>query len=161
MSESALGGPIRRVVIVAKLGPPEGRRLALSIDLGCYAVHPEIEANARSAAAALAARGAIVEEIALDWSAEIDRAWYKVWGVFMAAYFGQHLSEWRDRMDPEVVALIEVGEAMSAVDYKRIEILRSEQWRELARVLSQFETPKMSTPTSNTSGSKARAASTI
>jgi NAD+ kinase len=31
MSESALGRSIRRVVIVAKLGPPEGRRLALQM----------------------------------------------------------------------------------------------------------------------------------
>lgn len=96
-----------------------------------------------------AARGAVVEEVSLDWSAELDRVWYQMWGVFMAAYFGQHLSEWCDRMDPDVVKLIEAGQAMSAVDYKRIEFLRSEQWRELARVLSRFDAllaPTMAQP---------------
>ncbi len=131
--------------------PPriEGRRLALSIDLGFYAVHPEIEANTRAAAAALAEAGAVVEEVALDWSAELDWAWAKYWGVFMAAYFGQHLEEWRDKMDPDVVKLMEAGFALSAVDYKRLEILRSEQWAALAGVLGRYDAllaPTMAQP---------------
>ncbi len=130
-------------------GEIRGRRLALSLDLGCYAVHPEIAANARTAAAALSDQGAVVEEVALDWSADLDRAWTQMWGVFMAAYFGQHLAQWRDRMDPDVVTLIEAGNAMRAVDYKRIEILRSRQWRELARVLARHDAllaPTMAQP---------------
>ena len=130
-------------------GDIRGRRLALSIDLGCYAVHPEIEANARAAAEALRDRGAMVEEVELNWSAELDSAWTQMWGVFMAAYFGQHLDEWRDRMDPDVVTLIEAGNAMSAVDYKRIGILRSRQWSALARVLARHDAllaPTMAQP---------------
>ena len=52
-------------------------------------------------------------------------------------------------MDPTVVKLIEIGNAMSAVDYKRIEILRSEQWRELASVLTRYDAllaPTMARP---------------
>ncbi len=116
-----------------------GRRIALSMDLGFYAVDPEIEANTRAAAEALTEAGATVEEVALDWSAELDGAWTHMWGVFMAAYFGQHLETWRDRMDPAVVKLIEAGRAMSAVDYKRIEILRSKQWRALAAILARYD----------------------
>jgi Asp-tRNA(Asn)/Glu-tRNA(Gln) amidotransferase A subunit family amidase len=131
------------------LGEVKGKRLALSIDLGFYAVDPEIEANARAAAEALEGAGAVVEEVELAWSAEIDWAWRKTWGVFMAAYFGRHLAEWRDRMDPAVVKLMEVGFAMSAVDYKRLEILRSEQWRELAKILTRYDAllcPTMAQP---------------
>lgn len=127
----------------------EGRRLALSLDLGCYAVHPEIEANARAAAQALRDMGASVEEVALPWSVEVDRAWTAMWRVFMAAYFGQHLEQWRDKMDPAVVQLIEAGFAMSAVDYKRLEIVRSRQWGDLANVLSRFDAllaPTMAQP---------------
>ena len=116
-----------------------GRKLALSIDLGFYAVDPEIEANTRAAAEALREAGAAVEEVALDWSAELDRAWTDMWGVFMAAYFGQHLEKWRDRMDPALVQLIEAGRAMAAVDYKRIETLRSQQWRALAEILVGYD----------------------
>jgi Asp-tRNA(Asn)/Glu-tRNA(Gln) amidotransferase A subunit family amidase len=137
--------------------PPrvEGRRLALSIDLGFYAVHPEIEANTRAAAAALRDAGAVVEEVALDWSSEIDWAWAKYWGVFMAAYFGQYLEEWRDKMDPDVVKLMDAGFAMSAVDYKRLEILRSKQWRALAKVLERFDAliaPTMAQPAAPVDG---------
>ncbi|MEM7225152.1 MAG: amidase [Pseudomonadota bacterium] len=137
-----LSGPLER--------PLNGRRLALSVDLGCYRVHPEIEANLRAAVADLAEAGVEVEEVALPWSAELDRAWTKIWGVFMAAYFGEHLEAWRGRMDPDVVTLIEAGRAMSAVDYKRLEILRSEQWRQLAPILAEYDaliTPTMAQPT--------------
>lgn len=126
-----------------------GLRLALSIDLGFYAVHPEIEANTRAAAQALRAAGAVVEEIELAWSAQVVRDWTKVWQVFMAAYFGQHLAEWRDQMDPTVVKMIEAGLAISAADYKRLEIARSRQWDELARILASFDAllaPTMAQP---------------
>ncbi len=127
----------------------KGRRLALSIDLGCHAVDPEIEANVRAAAEALRDMGAEVEEVALAWNPEIHRAWRQIWGVFMATYFGQHLEDWRDRMDPDVVKLMEAGFAMSAVDYKRLEIVRSRQWNELAKVLRHFDAllaPTMAQP---------------
>ena len=137
-----LSGPLER--------PIEGRRLAVSYDLGFYRVHPEIEGNARAATAALAEAGADVEEVALDWSHQIDRDWTKMWGVFMAAYFGDRLDAWRAKMDPDVVKLIEAGRAMSAVDYKRLEIRRAEQWRKLAGILADFDallTPTMAQPT--------------
>ena len=38
-------------------------RMALSIDLGCWAVDPEIEAAVRDTAASLRDAGAIVEEV--------------------------------------------------------------------------------------------------
>jgi Asp-tRNA(Asn)/Glu-tRNA(Gln) amidotransferase A subunit family amidase len=130
-------------------GDVSGKRLALSIDLGFYAVHPEIEANTRAAAAALEDAGAAVEEVALAWRAEFDWVWRKTWGVFMAAYFGQHLEQWRDKMDPQVVKLMEIGFATSAVDYKRLEVLRSEQWRALAKILTRYDAlvcPTMAQP---------------
>ena len=127
----------------------KGLRLALSPDLGFCAIHPEIAANTQAAAEALAAAGAEVEEVKLDWRVEIDEAWEALWGVFMAAYFGQHLEAWREQMDPEVVDLIEAGRAMRATDYKRIEILRSEQWRLLAEVFKTYDAllaPTMARP---------------
>ena len=117
----------------------EGRRIALSIDLGMYDVHPEVEANVREVARALRGAGAVVEEVELAWTAEIHQLWDRIWGVFMAAYFGQYLEEWRDRLDPDVVRLMEVGFATSAVDYKRLEIVRSRQWNQLAKVFAEFD----------------------
>lgn len=44
-----------------------GMRIALSYDLGYCQVHPEVRAALDDAAAALRDRGAVVEEVALDW----------------------------------------------------------------------------------------------
>ncbi len=127
----------------------EGRRIAMSVDLGCYEVDPDVEANLREVARALQDAGAVVEEVELKWTADIHQLWDQTWGVFMAAYFGQYLDEWRDQLDPDVVRLMEVGFATSAVDYKRLEIVRSRQWDELAKVFTDFEaliTPTVAYP---------------
>jgi Asp-tRNA(Asn)/Glu-tRNA(Gln) amidotransferase A subunit family amidase len=52
-------------------------------------------------------------------------------------------------MDPKVVELMDAGFAMSAVDYKRLEILRSRQWHSLFEVLRRYEAllaPTMAQP---------------
>ena len=64
-----------------------GVRLALSLDLGFYALDPDVEANCRQAAEALAARGAQVEEVALAWDRSMVDAWYANWGVYLASSF--------------------------------------------------------------------------
>jgi len=130
-------------------GSLKGRRLALDVDLGMYDVDPEVEALVRAAADALRRRGAVVEDVDLGWDPAIRDAWYLVWRVFMAAYFGHHLNEWRDRMDPNVVGLMEAGFQASAVDLKRTEIVRTRQWRQLARVFAGYDAllcPTMARP---------------
>jgi Asp-tRNA(Asn)/Glu-tRNA(Gln) amidotransferase A subunit family amidase len=69
----------------------------------------------------------------------LQDVWNDYWKVFMAAYFGRHLEDWRDRMDPDVVTLIEEGRKIRAVDYKRLEIIRTEAWRQLSEILSRFD----------------------
>ncbi len=126
-----------------------GMRLALSLDLGYYAVDAEVEANTRGAAAALGAAGAEVEEVGLDWSREVNDAWFASWGVLLAACFGDLLETRRADLDPNVVVLMEAGRAMDAVTFKRLEFLRSEQWRKLATVLERFDAllcPTMALP---------------
>ncbi|MDQ3858632.1 MAG: amidase [Actinomycetota bacterium] len=117
----------------------EDLRLALDVDLGCYAVAPEVEAAVVDAAEALASAGASVEEVDLDWDREIPDAWTAHWGVYLAAIFGDKLPEFRERMDPRVVGLMEEGLALSAVDFKRIEFVRTRAWKKLADVLGRFD----------------------
>src|SRR5437764_3776251 len=53
----------------------QGMRIALSLDLGFYAVDADVIANTRAAADRLREAGAIVEEVALPWDkATIGRA---------------------------------------------------------------------------------------
>ena len=130
-------------------GDVAGLKLGLSVDLGYYWVDPEVEANTRAAAAALAAAGAHVEEVELGWSRAINEAWFAYWGVYLAACLGHVLEDWRDQMDPNVVALMEAGLAMGAVDFKRLEFVRTEHWQRLAAVFERVDAllcPTMALP---------------
>ncbi len=126
-----LSGPLEASV--------EGMRLALDVDLGCYAVDPEVEAAVREAADALAGAGAVVEEVDLGWTRAYADAWDEHWNVYLAAIFGQKLGEFRGRMDPRVVKRLDAGLAMGAVDFKRLEFVRTEQWQKLRVVLERFD----------------------
>ena len=114
-------------------------RLALSVDLGCWAVEPAIEAAVRAAADALRAAGAIVEEVELAMTHRDELVWVDLWGVFMAAYYGHLVAEFEARMDPDVLGLIEHGNSLSAVHVKRLEIERTDLWRRVASVLKSHE----------------------
>jgi Asp-tRNA(Asn)/Glu-tRNA(Gln) amidotransferase A subunit family amidase len=107
----------------------KGLRLALSIDLGYVTVDPAVEAAVRGAAAELKAAGADVHEVDVKLTPRDDAIWIDLWGVFMAGYFGHLVEEYRDRMDPEVLSLIERGNKLSAVHMKRLELARTDIWR--------------------------------
>ena len=135
-----LSGPLDRSVT--------GMRVALTVDLGCWAVEPSVERAVREAADALEAAGAVVEEIEGPFIARDDELWTELWGLFMAAYYGDLVEEYRERMDRSVLRLIERGQAMSAVHAKRLEIERTATWRRVVRVLADHDviiSPTMST----------------
>ena len=126
-----------------------GMRLGLSVDLGCWAVDPEIAAAVTTAAERLGAAGANVEEVDPAFTGADEEAWGVLWSVFMAAYFGDLVDEFGAVMDPEVVRLIEAGNAVSAVELKRIELHRTDLWRRLAPVLGEHDVllcPTMASP---------------
>jgi Asp-tRNA(Asn)/Glu-tRNA(Gln) amidotransferase A subunit family amidase len=130
-------------------GDIEGKRFALSIDLGGWWVDAEVEQKVRGTAEALAAAGAIVADVELPSLASYDDDWTVLWAVYMAAYYGEHLEELGDRMDPAVVKLIEHGRQVSAVDYKRLEIARTQLWRIISGVLAEHDgllCPTMAVP---------------
>jgi Asp-tRNA(Asn)/Glu-tRNA(Gln) amidotransferase A subunit family amidase len=126
----------------------EGTRLALSIDLGLWAVDPAIETAVRAAATALRAAGATVEEVDVSVTRADETAWVDLWGVFMATYYGHLVEEYRSKMDPEVLQLIERGNSLSAVHIKRLELLRTDLWRRISKVLASYDAllcPSMAT----------------
>ena len=114
---------------------PRDWRIALSLDLGFCAVHPEVEQEVRDAAAALRAAGCRVEEVEMGWTRAVQDDWLVLWQVYFAALVGEHLDGFREVMDPAVVALIEAGREVDAASYKRLELERTRQWQHLAGVL--------------------------
>ena len=127
----------------------KGRKLALSIDLGFFAVHADVEKNTLGAAEILRDLGATVEKIDLAWTRDVVDAWFAYWAVFLAACFGNVRDEYASRMDPALLRLMETGDRMDAVSFKRIEFERTEQWRELAQLFETFDAlicPTMALP---------------
>ena len=120
-------------------GDVAGMRLALDVDLGDYVVDPQVEREVRAAAAALADAGAIVEEVELGWTRAVADAWGEHWSVYLAAWFGDTLPEYGDRMDPTVKRLIEHGFKLDAVTFKRLELVRQDAWEKLAAVHRDYD----------------------
>ncbi len=120
-------------------GDPTAYHFAFSMDLGHLAVNNDVQAAVRNALEKLKNAGTKITEIELDWPYELQFVWGDYWKVFMAAYFGQHLENWRDRMDPAVVNLIESGMGIRAVEYKQLEIARTQAWRKLAAILAEYD----------------------
>lgn len=116
-----------------------GRRFAFSMDLGFYAVADEVQAVILDAIARLRRAGAVVDIVDLRWTRDVVDRWTDLWGVFMAAYFGDRRARFAARMDPAVLALMERGDALGATEVKRIELLRSAMWRDMMRVLDNRE----------------------
>jgi Asp-tRNA(Asn)/Glu-tRNA(Gln) amidotransferase A subunit family amidase len=116
-----------------------GKKLGLLIDGDVRVWHPEVEGAIRATAKKLEAAGAIVEEVSLGWGKAEDELWVKHWGVYLAAYFGHVLKDYRHKMDPNVVALMDAGLAMNAVDFKRIEIARTRMWGQLQALLAKHD----------------------
>jgi Asp-tRNA(Asn)/Glu-tRNA(Gln) amidotransferase A subunit family amidase len=123
----------------ARMGGLEGKRFALSLDLGYYQIQPQVEAVIRQAVAEMRRAGAIVDEVAMGWTRAVNDEWFDLWCVFMSAFFGDELADHRHHMDPSVVAMIERGLAMNATAYKRVELLRTSMWRDMARLYENYD----------------------
>ena len=116
-----------------------GMRLALNVDLGCYAVDPNVEANLRASAKALEDAGAVIEEVDLPWTREFPEVWWNYWCAFEAAHFGHHLDEWRDQMTPIIVEAMERGAKLSAVDLMKTEVIYTQAWMALMPILERCD----------------------
>lgn len=78
-----------------------GMKVALCINLGDYVVDPEVEANTRSAAAALADAGAVVTEVELPWTrAELAAAAWTHFGSIFGAFVNQMTGEGANQLMP-------------------------------------------------------------
>lgn len=126
-----------------------GRRIGLSIDLDCWAVDDRIADAVRDGARTLADHGLEVDEVHPRVTPRDNALWLELWGVFMAAYYGHLVPDRAEDLDPDVVALVELGRRFTAVDAKRMEIERSDFWRRIASVLATHDVivcPTMSQP---------------
>ena len=130
-----------------------GMRIALSEDLGYYAVDPVVAENLRSVADLLRARGAIVEEVPVGLTREVNDIGYEHWNVYIAAFAAPLVDEWGDRMHPLILKAVEDGLKMDCVSFKKLEFARSRLWKEFRKVFAEHEAllcPTMSIPAPST-----------
>ncbi len=130
-------------------GDVRGLRLAVSRDLGFYAVDDDVAANLQKTVDALADAGAIIEEVDLGWTADMGRAWGEIWCVFLASAVSDLLPDFRRKMDPDLLFLVDRGLAMDAVSYRKTEDIRTRQWQLLAPVMERNDAllcPTMAIP---------------
>jgi Asp-tRNA(Asn)/Glu-tRNA(Gln) amidotransferase A subunit family amidase len=117
----------------------KGLRLALSIDLGYNAVDPEVAANTHQVAENLRSLGATVEEVEIGWTREINDAIGLQWDVYTALIIGDRIEQFRDRMDPGITAAVKRGLKVKALDFKRVDLIRTEQWRAVAPIFARYD----------------------
>lgn len=131
--------PIGFTPQVARNGELKGKRFALSMDLGYYRIQPEVAQAILAAAEELRRAGAVVDEVPMHWTRAVNDEWFDIWCVFMSGFFGETLAEYREKMDPSVVATIERGLSMNATTYKRVELLRTAMWRDMAKLFESYD----------------------
>ena len=113
-----------------------GMRVGVSIDLDSWYVDPNVAAGVTRAADVLSDAGAHVTEVHPALTGQEEAEWNKLWAVFMASYYGHLVAEFGDRMDPNVLRLIDAGNAMGAVEYKQVETVRTELWNRMRPILA-------------------------
>ena len=118
---------------------PRGLRVALSIDLGYYAVDPEVEGNTRAAAGILREMGAHVDEVAIPWTRAINDAGWTHWAVYTALIVGDDFERYRDKMEPFVVDTIEYGRKVTGIELKQVEVVRTEAWKAIAPLFRDYD----------------------
>jgi len=111
-------------------------RVAWSVDLGCWSVDRKIAAAITQTVDSLRGAVASVVDAPALFSAEDSMLWLNMWGIFMAAYYGDEVDQHPDDADPDVVSLVQLGRMFSAVDAKRMEIARSSTWQRVTSVLA-------------------------
>ena len=93
-----------------------GLRVAFSPDLGGLRVDDDVAAMVRRAVRAFEEIGCVVDEVKPGF-ADMHDVIRVTWSAHEAGIYGPYLREWRDRMDPGLVACIEDGLRYSIAEY--------------------------------------------
>jgi Asp-tRNA(Asn)/Glu-tRNA(Gln) amidotransferase A subunit family amidase len=130
-----------KLEIPVALEPVRGLRIALSTDLGCFDVAPDVAACAGDAAERLRAAGATVEPVDLPWRlADIKRAarihFGAVMGASIAAEFGADLGE---DFTSYVRGLVRESEAVSKNDIVAGLLVEARIYEPLGTLLEDYD----------------------
>jgi Asp-tRNA(Asn)/Glu-tRNA(Gln) amidotransferase A subunit family amidase len=95
-----------KLEIPANLEGIEGMRIALAVQLGDYAMDPEVAENTAAAADVFRAAGAVVESVQLPWSrAQIMEVTYVHFGAIFGSEIGLGATQYPDLITPYAAAI--------------------------------------------------------
>ena len=123
-----------------------GMRVAWSPDLDGLRVDPEVAEIAARAARVFGDLGAVVEEVKPGF-ADTHEMIRCLWSAHEAGNYGPYLGQWRDRMDPGLVACIEDGYRVTLEGYIQMKARKIALWdsvRPLFETYSLLLTPSLS-----------------
>ncbi|HEY7032947.1 MAG TPA: amidase, partial [Thermomicrobiales bacterium] len=129
-------------------GGIRGLRVAWSPDLGYAAVDPTVRAIAERAARRFADLGCVVEEADPGWS-DPWQLFHTIFYALMGGVMEKYLPEWREKMDPGLVRIVEVGREVAAFDVGRAQAARNELRQAAHRFFGRYDlllTPTMTLP---------------
>jgi aspartyl-tRNA(Asn)/glutamyl-tRNA(Gln) amidotransferase subunit A len=124
----------------------KGLKVAFSPDLGGFPVDAEVAVVVRQAVRAFDGLGCVVEEVKPSFADTHDLI-RCLWSAHEAGNYAPYLREWRDRMDPGLVACIEDGLRYSVVDYVEARGQKLAYWDSVRPLFEKFDlllTPTLS-----------------
>jgi aspartyl-tRNA(Asn)/glutamyl-tRNA(Gln) amidotransferase subunit A len=132
---------------VGRLGDGvRGLRVAFSPDLDTLRVDADVAAVVREAARVFETLGCAVEEVKAGF-ADSHEMIRMMWNAHEAGNYARYLPEWRDRMDPGLVASIENGLSYSVVDYIDMRGRKLAYWDSVRPLFERYDlllTPSLS-----------------
>jgi aspartyl-tRNA(Asn)/glutamyl-tRNA(Gln) amidotransferase subunit A len=123
-----------------------GLRVAFSPNLDTLRVDPDVAAVVRDAVRTFESLGCKVEEVKTGF-ADTHQMIRMMWNAHEAGNYARYLPEFRDRMDPGLVASIEDGERYSVVDYIDMRGQKLAYWDSVRPLFERFDlllTPSLS-----------------
>jgi aspartyl-tRNA(Asn)/glutamyl-tRNA(Gln) amidotransferase subunit A len=115
-----------------------GLRVAWSPTFGYAHVAPEVRAVTALAASRFESLGCRLEEVERVF-ADPDPIWAPLFYAGIAARLRDSLSEWRDRIDPGLLEVVQEGSRLSAVELSQATFARAAFYQEVRRFFERFD----------------------
>lgn len=115
-----------------------GVRVAWSPTFGYAQVAPEVRALAEAAAGRFQDLGCQVEEVERVF-ADPDPIWAPLFYAGVAARLEPFLAEWRDRIDPGLLEVVEEGNRLSGIDLIKASFARAAFYQEVRQFFQRYD----------------------
>ena len=150
LMQAVLAGPCPADPWTANAAPPRGMSAGLigrdlaGLRIGVIAraanprVQAEVEEHVAASVAALVELGADAEVIedAIDWMETPGRVMYH--GNYAVA-MARHLAQWRDQMDPSLLAYMERGDGFSLAQFREGQYARTRLYRTIQGLFQRYD----------------------